>query len=216
MSGETDRETWHRMFASRKAVAARFGDHFTLPLERKVETVVARLLAAGERVLDVGAHERQFLEKVEKHRPGLVYRSLDPERGPSHDYAGFDEVKETFDAVYLFEVLEHVDLGGIRELLGNVGRVLRSGGRIFCSTPCIFHPGQFLRDATHRTPLAYDELGGLLETAGFHVEKVLRLYNAPWARRVAHVHLAGWLHRFLRIDYATSILIVARWKEKER
>ena len=195
---------WSRLYDARKEVARRFGDHFDLPLARKAEEVVGRTLEGGERVLDVGAHRRQFREKVGAYLPGLSYFSLDRDRSLPHDYHDLADVKETFDAVYLFEILEHQPLGDLTRFLEAVARVVRPGGWLFATTPSVFCPGQFLRDATHVTPLAHDELGGLLTLAGFRVEQLLRTYNASWNRHVLHVHLAGWLHRFLRVDYAPA------------
>jgi hypothetical protein len=213
MTSDPPSFSWSRLYERRRDIQRRFGRHFALPLRSRAERVVADHLSAGQRVLDVGAHRRQFKDKVERCRPGLVYRSLDTDRANDHDYYGFEEVEERFDGAYLFEVLEHLSLDGIAGILAGVRGVLAPEGLLFVTTPCVFHPVQFRRDATHRTPLAHDELGGVLEAAGFDVLHLYRLFHAPWSRWAAHVVLAGWLHRFLSVDYATSVMAVARRTE---
>lgn len=202
--------SWSRAYELRKAARARFGRHFDLPLERKAEQVAARFLRPGDAVLDVGAHRRQFASKLARYRADLRYRSLDPDADLPHDFRSLDEVEESFDGVCVFEVLEHLPLEGLAPFLGRLRAVLRPGGLLFATTPCVLRPGRFEEDATHRTPLAHDELAGRLEGAGFEVTNLYRLFHASWASRLAHVRLAGWLHRFLGVDYATSVMAVAR------
>jgi SAM-dependent methyltransferase len=214
MTRSREEDSWSGAYARRREVRARFGSHFDLPLRRNAERVVAEHLAGNAEVLDVGAHGCQFREKVEKYLPGLAYESLDPDPANPHDYRSLDEVKKTFDGVYLFEVLEHVAVGELGAFLQKVQSVTRPGGLLFATVPCVQHPGRFLRDATHLTPLAYDELGGRIQAAGFELEALYRIYNAPWHAKTAHVYLGGWLHRFLDVDYATSVMAVARRKEE--
>ncbi len=50
------------------------------------------------------------------------------------------------------------------------------------TTPNIFNPGRFWRDATHRVAYCYDELGGILLGLGFRVKEIYRTYNEPLLR----------------------------------
>ena len=45
---------------------------------------------------------------------------------------------------------------------------------------------------------------------GFDVERLVRLYQAPWLWRLMRVYLAQPLHRMLGVDFAGSILAVGR------
>ena len=78
------------------------------------------------------------------------------------------------------------------------------------STPNTFYPPAYLRDASHRTPLCYDELGGMLEAAGLRVTRIVRIYNDPVWRRFVRRFLFGWLFRLIGIDFARQIVIVAQ------
>jgi hypothetical protein len=64
-----------------------------------------------------------------------------------------------------------------------------------------------MRDATHQTFYAYDELCGLLNIAGFEIKEVNRSYNDAFHRYLLKVFFFGWLFRFLGIDYAYSIFV---------
>ncbi|MGH7162263.1 MAG: methyltransferase domain-containing protein, partial [Planctomycetota bacterium] len=141
---------------------------------------------------------------------GAVYRTLDVDpRVPAH-HRGLEEVPPaSFDAVVCFETLEHLGLGEARELLSGIARALKAGGRLFLSTPNVHHPWAYLRSSTHKTPFCYDELGGLIEEAGLEVEALYRCHNDSALKRVARF-FARPLHRLLGVDFAKSILAVAR------
>ena len=62
----------------------------------------------------------------------------------------------------------------------------------------------------HRTPLSYDELGGLVDMSGFRVERIVRIYNDPLPRYLARRYLFGWLFRLLGIDFSRQIVLVAQ------
>jgi hypothetical protein len=78
------------------------------------------------------------------------------------------------------------------------------------STPNTFYPPAYLRDATHVTPLCYDELAGLVACSGLHVERVVRVYHDPLLRALLRRLLFGWLFRLIGIDFARQIVLVAR------
>jgi 2-polyprenyl-3-methyl-5-hydroxy-6-metoxy-1,4-benzoquinol methylase len=85
---------------------------------------------------------------------------MDVDRQKFHDFYNLDEINETFDMVFLFEVIEHLSLYEGIEVLRKIYTILNPRGRLILTTPNIFNPGRFLRDVSHRTAYCYDELGG--------------------------------------------------------
>lgn len=203
---------WGALYAARRAAHARWPDHFRLPVRKSPGRVVASVCPPGGVVLDVGAGDRSLRDALARHAPGVTYRSLDPEpaAGPPHDYRALAEVREPVDVVACLEVLEHVPLAEGVALLRAAAAVLRPGGACVCSTPSVFTPGRFLRDATHRTPYAWDELAGVCALAGLTVESLCRTWNAPAVPRAIRLWLAAPLHRYLGSDFADSVCAVAR------
>ena len=114
-----------------------------------------------------------------------------------------------YDVVILFEVLEHLPLVEGRDLLVSIREVLRPRGMVVVSTPNVFNPSRFWRDATHRVAYAYDELGAVLMLSGFEVQRLVRVHHDPVHRLVLRRYVFAWLFRLLNLDYADSIVAVA-------
>ena len=191
----------------RRAVGRRWKRIWSLPVIPRSMRYVAARIEAGASVLDIGASDGRFGKKL---GPGTTYRTLDIDPRVHADYRSLDEVPAaSVDAVVCFETIEHVDLETAIAMVRGIARVLRPGGRVYMSTPNVHHPWAYLRDATHVTPWRYDELGGLFGYAGLEVEALFRCHrDAPLkglARRLAYP-----LYRALDIDYAKSLLAVAR------
>jgi SAM-dependent methyltransferase len=127
-----------------------------------------------------------------------------------HDYFSLEEIKETFDMVLLFEVIEHLTLDEGREMVRNIYQLLKAGGRVILTTPNVYTPGRYWKDATHRTAYHYEELGGLLLHQDFEILAIYRVFNGPLFSFLAKVYLFSPVFRFLGIDYTKSILIVAK------
>lgn len=158
---------WSRLFAFRDKIHTRYRDIWDVPRVKKRSRLLARYLRSGMKVLDVGAGMRGMKGEIEGLGISVTYRSMDIDRSNPHDYYDLADVGETFDAVIMFEVIEHLDLEGGLALLKRIHEILGPGGIIICSTPNIFNPSRYMRDATHRTFYGYDELCGLLMVAGF-------------------------------------------------
>jgi hypothetical protein len=90
--------------------------------------------------------------------------------------------------------------------------LLNGGGRLILTTPNIFNPSRFWRDATHRVAYCYDELGGFLLAQGFQIRDMYRTYSDAFHRFLFRVYVMAFLHRYLGVDFAKSILIVAEKK----
>ena len=206
-------ESWSQQYGHRKAVAARFGDVFDIALAKRARDVLLTHTDGGASVLEVGAGDRRMGELLRSRKPDLHYASMDIDPNGDHDYTDLREVDDTFDVVFAFEVAEHIPAGDLPGWLADLSALLKPGGRLILSTPNIYYPPAFLRDVTHTTPLCFDELGGLVQTAGLSVVDVRRIYNDPVHRIVLRRFVFGWLFRMMGIDFARQIVLVA---EKSR
>jgi hypothetical protein len=201
--------SWSRLYRHRRDVAARFGGVFQLPLAKRVRDVLLEHVAPQAAVLEVGAGERNLRDHLVAV-PGVTYESMDIDPDGDHEYRSLDEIAARYDCVLSLEVVEHLSLEEIVPWLTRLTGLLKPDGRLVLSTPNTFYPPAFLRDATHRTPLCYDELGGLVEMAGLRVQRIVRIYNDPLWRYVTRRWLFGWLFRLIGIDFARQIVLVAR------
>jgi len=137
---------------------------------------------------------------------------MDVDREGFHDFYSLEEIQESFDVVFLFEVIEHLDIEEGVQLLKRSYDLLNEGGRLILTTPNVFNPSRFWRDATHRVAYCYDELGGFLLAQGFSIRAMYRTYNDVSHRYFFRVYVMAPVHRYLGIDFAKSILIVAEKK----
>ena len=206
----TDEPRWSDLYAARRAAAERFDSLFRLPLRKRIHREAARDLPHGARVLDVGAGDRRVGERLAALRPDLAYESVDVDPAGGHDHASLADAPPGYDGALLLEVIEHLSLPDGLALLREIRGRLRPGGVLVVSTPNIGHPWAYLRDATHVTPYAHDELAGVLSLAGFEVTALFRLFHSSWLRSVLRRGLAAPFHRVLGVDFAPGIGAVAR------
>ncbi len=199
--------SWSELNEARRAIRARWATNWNLPVVPRSMRYAAARIQSGWRVLDVGASDGRFGRRL----TGVDYKTLDIDPRVGADYADFDAVTDgdAFDAVACFEMIEHVTFDEARAVFAGIVRVLKPDGLLFISTPNIHHPWSYLRSATHETPFCYDELGGLAICAGLTVDEVVRCHKDAWLKGLARRFLQP-LHRALGIDWAKSILMVAR------
>ncbi len=202
--------SWSELYKSRRAIAQRFGKIFALPLAHRASDVLVESVTHGARVLEIGAGEHGMQSRLARDCPTVLYQSMDVDPQGDHDYHDLSEIPHTFDCVFALEVVEHLRIDEIGPWLARIGELLRPRGTLVLSTPNTYYPPAYLRDATHRTPLCYDELGGLIETAGLRVERIVRIYHDPVPRALARRYLFGWLFRLIGIDFARQIVVVAK------
>lgn len=201
--------SWSQQYYFRRAAAARFGKIFALPLVKRARDVLLECVDHRMRVLEVGAGDRRLGALVERMRPGITYESLDIDPKIEHDYRDLNEIRHSFDCIFAFEVIEHLAFEEIPSWLGRLSELLEPGGCLLLSTPNTYYPPAYLRDASHRTPLCYDELAGLVESTGLRVTRLARIYHDPVHRRLLRRYAFGWLFRLIGIDYARQIVLVA-------
>jgi 2-polyprenyl-3-methyl-5-hydroxy-6-metoxy-1,4-benzoquinol methylase len=204
--------SWSKLFEYREQIHQRYRDIWDIKILRKRFPLMVRTIEDGEKVLDIGASNRNLEERLKRHFPKLIYKSMDIDREQFHDFYSLEEIEESFDVVFLFEVIEHLGLEEGVQLLKKIYDVLNVGGRLILTTPNVFNPSRFWRDATHRVAYCYDELGGLLLAQGFEIKAMYRTYSDAFHRYCFRLYVMAPLHRYLCIDFAKSILIVAEKK----
>ena len=209
MNNET---SWSKLFEYREQIHKMYRDIWDMKILRKRFPLMVRMIGDGEKILDIGASNRNLEKRLKRHFPNLIYKSMDIDREQVHDFYSMEEIRETFDVVFLFEVIEHLELEEGVRLLQRSYDLLHEGGRLILTTPNIFNPSRFWRDATHRVAYCYDELGGLLLSRGFSIAAMYRTYNDVFHRYLFRVYVMAPVHRYLGIDFAKSILIVAEKK----
>lgn len=205
---ENVRTEWSSLFSYRDKIHEKYREVWDIPLIKKRSHLLRGLLRNGMNLLDMGAGMKGMKTEIENLGIMLTYKSMDVDRSNPHDYYDVESITEQFDAIIMFEVIEHLSLQEGIELMNKLYNRLNNGGIIIVSTPNIFNPARYMRDATHQTFYAYDELCGLFSIAGFDVKEVYRSYNDAIHRYLLKVYILGWLFRVLGIDYAYSIFVV--------
>jgi SAM-dependent methyltransferase len=201
--------SWSKLFEYREQIHQRYHDIWDIKILRKRFPLMLKTIRDGEKVLDIGASNRNLQDRLRRHLPKLIYKSMDIDREQFHDFYNLDEIQESFDVVFLFEVIEHLDIEEGVQLLKKIYNLLNGGGRLILTTPNVFNPSRFWRDATHRVAYCYDELGGLLLSQGFQIKMMYRTYSDAFHRYLIRLYVMAPLHRYLGIDFAKSILVVA-------
>jgi SAM-dependent methyltransferase len=201
---------WSEQLRWREEVHKRYPDFKRLKIVRKRLPFILEHLKEGEAVLEIGAFNRELGDRIKRYSPRTSYKSVDIDPAYPHDYSSLEEVKEKFDMVLLFEVIEHLDWNEGRKMVAKIFEILNPGGRVILSTPNVYTPGQYWKDASHRTPYHYEELGGLLLSQRFELLKICRLYSEPVLKFFIKAYLLSSLFHLLSIDFTKSILIVGR------
>jgi len=201
--------SWSKLFEHREKVHQRYPEIWDLKILRKRFPLILETLRDREKVLDIGASNRNLEGRLKNRYPNLIYKSMDVDQERPHDFYRLEEIQESFDIVLLFEVIEHLELEEGAQLLKRIYELLNTGGRLILTTPNVFNPSRFWRDATHKVAYCYDELGGILMANEFQVKAMYRTYNDTFLGYILRVYVMAPLHRYLGIDFAKSVLVVA-------
>jgi ubiquinone/menaquinone biosynthesis C-methylase UbiE len=123
-----------------------------------------RETAAGARLLDAGSGEGQFRHYFDH----TCYVGVDLAVGDAAwDYTGIDtqaDLKQlpfhddSFDAAVCVQTLEHVNEP--KQVMGEIARVLRPGGRLYLSAPMMLHQQQKPHDFFRYTSFGFRYLLG--------------------------------------------------------
>lgn len=202
-------ESWSELSRNRYRVGKQTGKIWDIPIVDKFMDRLVANISDDMHVLEVGAGNRGYETKLRKRYPNLYYKAMDIDANTTQDYYSLDDVREQFDFVYMFEVIEHMELLEAMELLQKLRSIIKVGGKILLSTPNLYHPHQYFGDSTHVTFFKYQELGGLMMTAGYKNIKVFRVYHDRFLRRIFRMYVGVHLHKYLDIDFARTILLEA-------
>lgn len=200
---------WSQLFKNRQKIRERYPSIWKLPIAPRYSDVLFREAVNPVRLLEIGAGDRDLKNKIQKNWPDCLYFSFDIDPNGGHDFSELEDISGTYDMVCMFEVIEHVSPALALATLKKCYDVLDPGGMLLVSTPNIYYPPGFLRDATHVTPWCYDELGGIVSLAGFEVKKIFRLYKESLMERLVKRYLFYAVFRILGIDFARQIMLMA-------
>jgi SAM-dependent methyltransferase len=210
-SGETTAGglSWVNFAHCRERFQPRWPSVFRMRLVRDHYDLLRHPGVAPRSLLDVGATDRLHEPKARARFPGIDYRSFDIDRTNRHDYHDFRDVDRRFDVVTLIEVLEHLVHKDAVDLVRQCFQLCAPGGWFLASVPNVYTPG--IQDEwTHVSTVHYLDLAGLLAWNGFEVVDGARVYLASMRHWFVHARLLHPLHRLLSVDYAQSVVMLAR------
>jgi SAM-dependent methyltransferase len=167
-------------------------------------------LSDARSVLDVGAADRVYEGVFAGLGLDVQYKSVDRDETYEHDFKDFLSVEEDFDAIVMFEIIEHLPLDVGIQFLSHARRLLPAGGVLVVSTPNAAHANHVWRaDFTHVRPWPCADLYGALRLVGFGDVRLYRQFCGSWKRRIALPFYAP-LYRLLELDPAQTTLAIAR------
>ncbi|MBI3091844.1 MAG: class I SAM-dependent methyltransferase [Candidatus Tectomicrobia bacterium] len=201
--------SWSRFYTYRSEMRKRFPDFWKIRIRKTLLQVVCGQIRDGDHVLDIGSFDRSYEKKLQRRFPNVLYKSMDIDRERFHDFYSFEEVREQFDVIFLFEVIEHLEFTEGINLMREVRNLLVPGGCLILTTPNMYHPNRYW-EYDHKVPYRYDAIGGLLLGVGLEVKEIYRIYNDAIHRRLFRLYVTSWVHRHLQIDFAKSIVVVAK------
>ena len=199
---------WNTVIKGRR-LAASLPHILKLPVIKSVHDLIPRYLKKGDSLLDIGANDRHIKTLLERNGIDIKYFSLDIDQSFKHDYNDIKAVDRRFNMLLAIEVIEHIDPAVAMELFRSAFGMLEKDGVFLISTPNVCHPVVFWRDCTHITPFRYDELYGLLASAGFGDIEVFRIGSTRLKDRLLALYYRPLL-RLMRMDFASGIAAAAR------
>jgi SAM-dependent methyltransferase len=197
---------WSKIKDGRNSVKGMFPRVLKLPVIPDANEKLYELLEDGDTLLDVGANDRKTERFLSGKHKKVVYKSFDIDRRLRHDYYSIDDIQEKFDAIVMYEVIEHMSVVEAVEILHSLHSLLKDGGSIILSTPNVFHPTIFWRDCTHQTGFRYNELAGIMASIGFGRLRVYRVIKMSLKDRLTYL-IYKPLIKFLNMDFCGRIVV---------
>jgi SAM-dependent methyltransferase len=166
-------------------------------------------LAGARTVLDVGAGDRYWSQVLSRLGIDADYRSADLETRHNHDYGDFLSVDDSFDAVLMLELIEHLPLELGLRFIEHAVALLNPGGVLVIGTPNTHHPNWVWSSCvTHIRPWPVQDLWAICKIAGLtRVEAYRQMLVTPRRRLLLPTQLA--FSRLLGIDPAYGLILFA-------
>lgn len=173
---------------------------------------VSQAIRNAQSLLDIGAGNLAMRDALRRDGYRGDYATLDVGEEFQHDYASLDEVRSSFDAVLLMDVLEHVPLAIGLDMLERAARLLNPKGVLILQTPngrCVRSP--FTSDMTHVQSYNLPDLWAHVSAMGLEARgyRVAFSGRGDWASRARALPARWVITRLLGLDYADNILLVA-------
>ena len=200
-------------------------------------------LRAGERVLDVGSGSGVFADRlaragcrvvgVDANPAAVEYATATFARDGLEFLHGYlDELElppQSFDRATSIEVIEHAHMPQVLELLGDLRRILKPGGRLLVTTPNyrgVWPAIEWLADRLastahmdadqHVNRFHRRKLVTALEESGFAVERVRTFCTVAPFVAAASSRLGRWVERRERaVDLPFGSLLAATARVRE-
>ena len=168
-------------------------------------------LLQAKSILDVGAGDRTYESVFRNLGLQATYRSADLDRKFHHEYRDFLSVLETFDAITMFELIEHLDFDTGMKFFEHAYELLDEGGTLVLSTPNAHHPNHVWRiEVTHVRPWPAADLYGALRLAGFNSVSIYRQFLLGGTQRRLMKPIQKAMYRLMDLDHAQTVIVVAR------
>ena len=169
-----------------------------------------RHLIGSKRLLDVGAGARVWKDELARLGVTPAYESADTETRYAHEHDDFLAVEGAYDAILMFELLEHLPMELGLNFLQHAADLLEPGGVLVITTPNPAHPTSFqATDFTHVRPWPAHDLFALCTLAGLSEVDAHRILHAD-AKRRPFVSVQKRLAHLLGFDAADHLLLFAR------
>jgi hypothetical protein len=198
----------------RDQIYERYRRIWDIPLIKRRFTLIAKNLYPGMRILDLGDGEWAVKTKIKRGYPDVLYQSIDIDRRLLHDNYSLDQIDEQFDLILLSDIIEYLGLEDGVKMLGRINELLVEGGSLIINTPNIFNHSHLWLDAANKVAYSYDELGGIVLSQGFDLLEIYRTYTDSFPKYFLCLTFFYPFHRILNIDFAQSIVILARKKDQ--
>lgn len=147
-----------------------------MPILAKSSFQAAAEIAAGKKVLDIGASDRRFGKFCENGGiPLKGYETVDIDKKVKPDYDSIDKVKGKFGIITMFAAIEHMQPELARGLVKKCASI---SDEMAISTNNIYFPAWgFFDDITHVKPYSPRTVYAMLREAGFNSIKIFRVYK---------------------------------------